>query len=326
MDPKVRLDEVMRNYQSSIVLLSAGKVGLFAALGERTRSASELAAELELDPRAIETVLLALTADGFLEHTHTGFHISDVYVPFLLPDSPETMANILNHNHNCMRRWSVLTDVLKTGQPAPRETEPAEGQDMRDFICGMANISRLSSLEVVEKLDLSPFRRMLDLGGGPATSSIVFAQRYPQLHCVVFDLPGPLTVAKEQIAAAGLADRITTRAGDFFRDDFGTGYDLVYIANIIHSLGTAETAQIVAKSHQALAAGGSLVVKDFFMADSRTEPQAAALFSVNMLVGTEQGKSYTLTETVEILTAAGFGDFQTVPVARASSLLMARRE
>jgi hypothetical protein len=319
------LDEVMRGYQSSTVLLAAGKVGIFAALGRDSRTASELASELSLDLRAVETVLLALTADGFLTLADDRFQITTAYAPYLLPDSPETLASILNHNHTCMLRWSALAEVMRTGQPAPRDTPQLQEPELRDFICGMENLSRTSSAEVAEKLDLSPFRKLLDLGGGPGTSSIVFARRYPALSCVVYDLPGPIAIAQEQITAAGLAPRVTTRSGDFLTDDLGEGYDLVYIANIIHSLGPDTVRFLLQKVHRAMAPHGTVMVKDMYLEDSRIRPRFAALFSVNMLTGTEAGKSYTMTETQRILGQCGFGDFESVAIASHSSVLVGRK-
>lgn len=44
-----------------------------------------------------------------------------------------------------------------------------------------------------------------------------------------------------------------------------------------------------------------------------------------MLVGTEGGRSYTLTETREMMTRAGFGEFKTIEVAMFSRLLAGRK-
>jgi len=327
VDPKMRLSETARGYQSAIVLLTACKTGVFAAIGRSARSVEPLARELGLNERALETALLALAADGFLlREGPDGFRVAPQYAPYLLPDSPETQVSMMNHQYACLQRWAQLESVLRTGEPAPREETGAVAERaMRDFICGMANISRDSSAEVAQKIDLSPYRRMLDVGGGPGTSSIVFAQRYPDLRCVVFDLEGPIGIAREEIDKAGLADRVEARVGDYFQDDFGEGFDLVYVSNIIHSLAPQDTAMIVGKSRTALDPGGTIILKDFFLEDDRITPSFGAFFSVNMLVGTDGGKSYTLTETQEILAAAGFGDFQTVEVATASRLLIARK-
>ena len=339
---RMRLQDVSRGYQSSVVLLTACHLGVFDALGDKTRTSpgpartpaaraaagpaqtpAALAAALRLDPRALEIVLLALASDGFLKRSAEGFRLSEDYAPYLLSGGAQTQASILRHNYNCLRRWCRLEEVLRTGQPAPREDEGPE--DMRAFICGMADISRLSSAEVADKIALSPYRRMLDVGGGPATAAIEFARRNPALRCVVFDLEGPIGIAQEEIRKAGLADRVETRVGDYFRDELGEGFDLVYISNIIHSMGPADTRMLFGKSHRALVPGGTLIVKDFFLEDDRITPNTAALFSVNMLVGTEQGRSYTLSETREMLTEMGFTDFRAIEVATASRLLIARK-
>ena len=297
---------------------------MFAAIGERKATAADLAKELGFDLRALETLLLALAADKFLVLEGNAFSVSPDYAPFLLPDSPATQINILNHNYNCMQRWVRLEDTLKTGAPPPREDSGDNAKDMRAFICGMADISRLSSIEVAEKFDFSPFRKLLDLGGGPATSAITFARRNPELSCVVFDLEGPLGIAKEEIEKAGLSDRIKTQIGNYHEDDLGSGFDLVYISNIIHSLSPDDTETILRKSRKAMIDGGAIVLKDFFMEDNRIEPRFAAMFSINMLMGTQGGKSYTLSETEEILQRCGFGNFKTIEVAAASKLLVAR--
>ena len=350
-DTRMRLQDVSRGYQSSVVLLTACHLGVFDALGDNSRAAAgpaqapadlaaalrldsraavgpartpaDLAAALRLDPRALEIVLLALASDGFLEKDGEGFRLGKDYAPYLLSGGAQTQASILRHNYNCLRRWCRLEEVLRTGQPAPREDEGPE--EMRAFICGMADISRLSSAEVADKLDLSPYRRMLDVGGGPGTAAIEFARRNPALRCVVFDLEGPIGIAREEIRKADLADRVETRVGDYFRDDLGEGFDLVYVSNIIHSMGPADTRMLFGKSHRALVPGGTLIIKDFFLEDDRITPNTAALFSVNMLVGTEQGRSYTLTETREMLEEMGFTDFRAIEVATASRLLIARK-
>jgi SAM-dependent methyltransferase len=273
----------------------------------------------------LETLLLALVADDLLQLSEGRFKLAPEVAPYLQSDGQQTMASIIRHHHHCMLRWAGLADVLRSGQPVPRAAGGRSEQELRDFICGMENISRTSSSEVAQKVDLSRFRRMLDLGGGPGTSAIVFAQRYPQLQCVVFDLPEVVRIAGEQIARAQLTERITTRAGDFHADELGQDYDLVYISNIIHSLGPDAAALLFAKAHRALAAQGTVIVKDFFLDASRTRPATAARFSVNMLVSTPAGRSYTLEQAQQMRAAAGFADFQTISVATASRLLMARK-
>lgn len=316
-----RINQMAWGFKNSAILLNAIRVGIFESLGNEARTAAEVAADRDLDARAVETVLNALVALEIVRKDGDRFSTEEGARDLLLADSPRTLKSIMGHNLYMMRGWSHLEDVLRTGEPVPGR--PRDEQQMRDFILGMENISRQSSRDVLERIDMGRFRRLLDLGGGPATAAITFAQAHPEMNCVVYDLEGPIGIADEQIAAAGLADRITTRVGDFHEDDVPGGFDCVYIANIIHMMDDAATLALLRKARGALEPGGRLLLKDFFLDESRTAPVDAATFSVNMLVNTRGGKTYTLGETRALLREAGFTVEKEVAVASISRVLEA---
>ncbi len=321
-DPRGWLDRTMRGYQPAAILLAAGHLGLFAGLGERARTAADLARERDLDARAVETVLLALAGLGVVDREGDGFRLAAAFAPYLLPDRPETLASILDHNHHLLQRWAHLEEVVRTGRPVPRRERSAG--ELRAFICGMADISRAVSAEVAGLVDLADRRRLLDVGGGPGTSSIALARRWPDLRCVVFDLPGPLAIAREQIAAAGLADRVSVREGDYFHDELGEGFDAMYVSNIVHSLGPGQVRDLLAKCRRAATADGLILLKDFLLDESRCEPVGAAVFGVNMLVGTEAGRSYTVGEVEDLLREVGFAPVGVLRVGSHSRVAVAR--
>ena len=324
MDWADRIDRINSGYKDSALLLSACKVGVFEALGRDAKTAAEVARQLDLDERATDIVLCALTAAGLLLQDGDRFSTEPGALPYLLADSPQTLVSIMGHNLSMMHSWVRLAEVMRTGRPV-RGQERTE-DELKDFILGMENVSRRSSVEVAQKVDLGGVRRLLDLGGGPGTAAITFALANPGLSCVVYDLAGPLEIAREQIRKAGLADRVTTVAGDFYTQSPPDGFDLVYISNIIHMMGPSETLDLFRKARASLEPGGRVIVKDFFLDDHRTGPAAAAQFSVNMLVNTREGKSYPRSETLALLTEAGFGGFEIVEVARSSQLIIGKVE
>lgn len=322
MDWATRLDEMTTGYRGGAMIMAAVRTGIFDTLAAGPLGPQDVAAAAGLAPRAVDVLLHGLAAVGILHKQGEAFALDPGAAPYLCADSPETMASIVGHNLTLMRAWARLDTVLLTGAPAPGP-ERSE-RELRDFILGMENISRRSSEDVAARIDLGDARRLLDLGGGPGTAALVFARRWPQLQCVVFDLPGPVAIAAEQIAAAGLGGRVTTRAGDFDDDDPGTGYDVVYVSNIIHMMGLDETVALLRTCAGALVPGGRILLKDFFLEDDRVQPAAAAVFNVNMLAVTEHGKSYTRREAEALLAEAGFGPVSVVPVARHSLVLDAR--
>jgi predicted O-methyltransferase YrrM len=319
-----RIETMTAGYRDSCILIAALKVGIFEALGEDKRTSNEVATALGLDIRAVDIVMCALAAAAVLQKHSNRFTIDPGAKPYLLAGGPETMVSIIGHNRSLLRSWVQLEEVMRTGTPAPREERTPD--EMEDFIRGMENVSRRSSEEVESKIDFSGARRLLDLGGGPGTAALTFARANPELKCVVFDLEGPEGIAAEQIKKAGLADRVTTRVGDFLTDDIGKDFDFVYISNIIHMLSPDQTLALLEKAKVALVSGGRVMVKDFFLDDSRIEPPWTAQFSVNMLVNTEGGKSYTFTEMKDLLAQAGFGGPETVEIARNSMVIIGRRE
>jgi hypothetical protein len=56
-----------------------------------------------------------------------------------------------------------------------------------------------------------------------------------------------------------------------------------------------------------------ILVHEFILDDDRTTPVFPALFSLNMLTGTPEGRSYSLSELSGMLAAAGVGDIHLLP-------------
>lgn len=324
MDWEQKIDQMTAGYRDAALVIFGVKTGIFEGLADGPRNSNEISGDRGLDPRATGVVMAALCAAGMLEQDDDRFSIPDGARPYLLKDGAQTRTSIIGHNRSLIRGWAQLDTILRTGEPAPREERTED--EMRDFILGMENVSRRSSEEVAGIVDLAGCRRLLDLGGGPGTAALTFARANPDLECVVFDLPGPVGIAEENIAAAGLADRVSAVAGDFHTDAFGEKFDVVYIANILHMLGPEECVELLRKAGAALVPAGRLIVKDFFLEDSRTVPAFAAQFSVNMLVATESGRTYTRREMDEQFAAAGFAVTAVHPVAVNSLVLEANRE
>ena len=85
-----------------------------------------------------------------------------------------------------------------------------------------------------------------------------------------------------------------------------SGCDLALLSAIIHQNSPAQNLELYRKVFRALDAGGSILIRDHIMDESRTSPLAGALFAVNMLIGTTGGGTYTFGEIREGLEKAGF--------------------
>jgi predicted O-methyltransferase YrrM len=166
---------------------------------------------------------------------------------------------------------------------------------------------------------------MLDVGGGSGAYSIAFALANDRLAADILDLAAVAPIAERHIAEAGVADRVRVRAGDLRCDDLGRGYDLVFISAICHMLSPEENLDLLRRCCAALLPGGRIAIQDFILEPDKTAPRWAALFAINMLVGTPAGSSYSEPEYREWLAAAGFRDIRHVRLPGPADLMMASR-
>ena len=118
-------------------------------------------------------------------------------------------------------------------------------------------------------------------------------------------MPRVEPIANRHIQEAGVADRVHVRAGDLRSDRLGEGYDLVFVSAICHMLDQAENLDLLRRCREALTAGGRIVIQDFILEPDKTAPRFAALFALNMLVGTPGGSAYSEPEYAAWLAEAG---------------------
>jgi cyclopropane fatty-acyl-phospholipid synthase-like methyltransferase len=176
---------------------------------------------------------------------------------------------------------------------------------------------------VVVKAIASPrIQRVLDLGGGSGAYSIALARAVPGLKAEILDTAAVVPLTREYIRKAGLADRVSTRVGDMLSDPLGAGYDMVLILAICHMFSPEEIRTLFERTFNALAPKGQIVVQDFILEPDKTAPRSAALFALNMLVGTTAGSSYSEPEYASWLREAGFTGVRRVRFPGAPSGLM----
>jgi SAM-dependent methyltransferase len=284
-------------FRPSRVILTANNLRVFENIG-KGRTADDLANVLATDPRATEILLDAVASLGLLRKSGRTYRLAPPSKRFLLPDSPWYQGDMLRHADALWKNWSGLDEVVRTGMP-----NRAGARDHDVFIKAMHNNAVLRVRAVVDALDLRGVRNALDLGGGPGTFSVTLAKR--GIDVTLFDLPDTLAVAQEMIRQSR-AKNISFRAGDFHIDDIGNGYDLAFLSQVLHSNSEVEALALLGRVHNALAPRGRIAIHEFTLNEDHASPVPGALFSVNMLVNTSGGRSYTTKEMKGWLITVGF--------------------
>lgn len=290
-------------FRASRVVMTANNLGFFEHVGKGV-AAPELAKVLNTEPRATEILLDALAALGLLGKSRGIYRLTPMAKQFLLPESPWYQGDMLRHLDTLWKNWSGLDEVVRTGMP-----NRSGGRHHDVFIRAMHNNAVLRAENVLKAIDLRGVKRALDLGGGPGTYGIALAKR--GIEVTLFDLPNTVEIANEMIRQAGV-NNVTFRGGDFHFDDIGNGYDLVLLSQVLHSHSPLENHGLLGKVFDALAPKGMAAIHEFTLAEDHASPIPGALFSVNMLVNTPEGRSYTPKEIKGWLTKVGFGRIKTI--------------
>lgn len=319
------LAQSLRAFQESRVLLTAVELDVFTAVGLGA-DAQQVAKALETDPRATEMLLNALAAMGMLTKRGGVFKNSPVAARFFVAGSPDDCRMATMHTVHLWDRWSTLTGCVRAGTSVTQQEMRDRGEAWTEpFIAAMHRNAATRAPAIVQAVGTEGVRRMLDVGGGSGAYSIAFAQASDAIETELLDLEPVLPIAQRHIASAGLSKRVRTRVGDLREDLFGEGYDLVFVSAICHMLSEAENRDLLRRCHSALAPKGRVVIQDFVLEADKTAPKTAALFSLNMLVATRAGASYSEDEYSSWLRHAGFGDVRRIRLPGPSELMIGTR-
>ena len=326
---QIELLETAHGFFGAQILFTANELGVFGELAKGARSAEDLAGAIEAEPDALGRLLNGCVAFKLLTRSGGVYANSELADEVLIPGRDGYLGNWLRVMSRWMRAWTDLTETIRTGQPAidPWIQLGGDPDYTRDFILGMHDYAQLRGSEIVKFLDLSEDRKLIDVGGGPGSYAVLFAQTWPNLHVTVFDLPGVVPVAERHAEEAGVADRVSVMAGNYHEDELGTGYDVVFMSDTLHQ-ETPETADaILRKAYRALRPGGRIVVQAMFLNEDRVTPRWPVLVSLNLLVLSGHGRAYTVDETITLLERAGFVDsaHRRMSLTNVNSLLTARK-
>ncbi len=328
--------ETARGFMSAKVLLAGVKLGVFDALADGPLTGDALRTRLGLHPRAIPDFPDALVAVGMLAREGDGpagrYANTPETARFLVRASEAYVGGLLEmYDDRLFRFWADLEEALRTGQPqnetkhtgAPMFEELyREPARLEQFMAAMSGISRPNFVALAERFDFAPYRTLCDVGGAAAALSCAVAARHPHLRCVSFDLPVVEPIARAAIARRGLADRVTTASGDFFRDPLPRA-DVVTMGMILHDWNLEKKRALIRAAYEALPSGGAFIAIEHLIDDARRTNAFGLLMSLNMLVEFGDAFDYTGADFRGWCTETGFARVEVVPLGGPASAAVA---
>lgn len=312
-------------FQSCRILLSAFELDIFTALSGKPKTSQEVAQTIRGDSRATDRLLNALCALGFVKKEKDLFSNTETAEKFLT-QGKKTYLGGLMHTVHLWDTWSTLTDAVRAGhQVASEPLEKRSPEWFEAFITAMHQRAVMAAPLSVSALDLSNVKTLLDVGGGSGAYAMEFARAKEDLKATVFDLPGVIKLTRQYVAKGGMSHRIDFMEGDYSKDDLGHGFDLIFMSAIIHSNPPELNRELFKKIFRALNPGGRIAVSDFVMEENRTQPFFGAIFSLNMLVGTKAGDTFTESEIKDWMAETGFSDFKSIQVPGPANMVTGKK-
>lgn len=327
-----RVIALATGFRTAAVVITFAELGLGTVLSRRPRSVAELAALTGTDSAALQRFLRAAALLGLVQESEQGWENTELAAETLVADSPHSLVHFIANQAALYRRWSQLTEAVRTGRPPEASRSEERTPDwVRRFTLMLCENARMVSGDVAASLlpllDGIHSPRVLDLGGGHGEYAMALARARSDLQAVVFDLPPVIEVTRELVTAQGLMDRIELRAGDFTRDSIGGGYHLVLLFGVLNGMDAAEAQTLLRSIAPALVPGGWLAIR---ATPPHPSPEAAlqhALMDLQMLLATERGRMPEPDTLERWLADASFSEirWQRTSAASEVTLLLARR-
>jgi len=315
-------------FQRSAALKSAIDLEVFTAIGDGARTVKEIAKACRVPERGIRILCDYLTTIGFVTKSGDAYELTTDSAVFLTKRSPAYLGgtSAFLGSPDVAGYLERLTQTIRSGtveESLVAGDNPAWVQFARAML-PMMMPSAQAIADILDTASAGPMR-VLDLAAGHGIFGIVLAQRNPNAEIVAVDWGPVLEVATENAKAMGVGARHRALAGDAFKVDYGSGFDVALVTNFLHHFDWQTNVAFLKKVAGALKSGGRVVVLEFVPNEDRVTPPMAARFSLMMLAGTASGDAYTFRELRGMLTEAGLKDVTAHPLQGPQTVLIATK-
>lgn len=313
------LQQLLWRFAEHRVITVAGRTGMLKALAERKLTTDDLAGYLGLDRLATGKIVRALCALGLLEGDGDLYGLQPGLAEYFNPQSLD-FTPFLEHSHSLYDSWGDNLEAWVRGEPW--KTKKRDESGVQKFAAAMQAMGTNVAKRLTECLDLRHVERILDVGGGVGHYAKAFLDRSPEMCATVLDTPEVAALGQKQTRGTPFEGRLEFRGGDYLDGDWGTDYDLVLIANVIHQEKESSAAEMVRHGASALKPGGRLVVVDFSIDDRKRSRVMGALFAINMR---SFGDTYSEPEIRGWMEQADLRDIQRTDLSHLRWMIVGRK-
>jgi ubiquinone/menaquinone biosynthesis C-methylase UbiE len=324
--------ETLNGYQRTMALKAAIELDVFTAIAEGAKTPAALAIRCQASERGMRILCDYLVVLGFLTKNSQLYGLTNDSAIFLDRHSPAYMGSVAGFltMPEMMDTSKDLAAVVRKGGTLVNDHGTVAPSDPKwvEFARSMAPmmIPAAEAIARILKADAGEKWKVLDIAAGHGMFGITLAKQNPNAEIVALDWPRVLDIATENAAKAGVAARHHRIPGSAFEADFGSGYDLILLTNILHHFDPVMIELLLRKVRASLAPNGRAVTLEFVPNEDRVSPPVPASFALVMLASTPEGDAYTFGEYQRMFRDAGYSAIEQFPLTgMPQTVLVARK-
>lgn len=301
-------------------LSAAVELDLFTRLDRQNGlSRSQISKRLNIRHKPIRILLSGLSALGLIYRRGEKYHNTPLSKIYLSRESQKSFAPLVRWQHHInYKPMFRFLDALKSNKNVGLDELPGSGKTLykklthtpfleKIFQEAMESISAQANSLLVEHLNLSKTKFLVDIGGGNGANIISLAQKNPHLKAAIFDSPSVCKIALMNIKKNKLQDRLHAIQGDCFKNNFPKEADTLMFCHFLTIYSEAKNLRILKNAYNTLPKGGKVIIFNMMQNDNESGPISTAGGSPYFLtLATGEGMLYTWKEYENWLRKAGF--------------------
>lgn len=304
--------EIITSYWRTQIVRAFADLSVPDRLAAGPLTAAQVAELADSDLSATYRLLRAGASLGLLSYEGEGRFANTALGEVLRADVPGSMRKMamVHGAHAFWRCWEHLPTAVRTGAA---QTDLALGMSVFDHLAKVpeegalfsdasSESTRMVLADLVSLIDTEGVSVAVDVGGANGALVQALMQAQPTLRGIVLDRPNIVPGAAKAAVAAGLAERHSVVAGNFF-ESVPPG-DLYLLKYILHDWDDEECRTILANCRAAASPGARAAVVEIVIGELG-KPDFASLMDMNMLAMTT-GQERDLAEHDALFEATGW--------------------
>jgi SAM-dependent methyltransferase len=266
---RMQLLQMNAGYLLSRALYVAAELGIADHLIDGSKSAAELARATDSNTDALYRLLRALASNRIFAEDAQGRFALTPLANALRSDVAGSLRDAIRMVDD--RWWNAYGQLIysvKTGLPAyeqviglgPFEYDKRHPDSNQRFARGMASFSDRENLLIAAAYDFSPFKCVVDVGGGRGGFIAEVLKAYPTTRGILYDRPDVVD-DPGYVIAAGVADRCQFIGGDFF-SSVPAGCDAYVVKRVIPDWPDDRAEKILRNCRLTMAKEGRVLLVD----------------------------------------------------------------